>query len=174
VRATDATQDLAGYCGLYCGACDILRLYQDGLALQHTPTWSELPERLRNHLPIAPTEIRCHGCRSDDVFGGCRYCPIRACARRRGLAGPCTECASYPCLRMRLYRLVAWLSSIEKKLPHQKSKPPNLARIACIGQAAWLDEQASTWRCPKCSTPYSWYSEQCRGCGEPLAHLKGF
>ncbi len=166
--------NLAGYCGLYCGACDILRLSRDAAAAQRTPAWTELPEKLQKQLHMAPTEIHCQGCRSDDVFAGCSKCPVRACAKRHGLAGPCTECASYPCLRTRLFRLFAWLLAIEKKLPHQKSKQPNLARIAEVGQAAWLQEQEAAWRCPKCATPFSWYAEQCRRCGEPLANLKGF
>jgi hypothetical protein len=165
---------LAGYCGLYCGACDILRLYVDGQKDGRTPAWTDLPEPFRRHLPIGSGDVRCHGCGSDDVFAGCSRCPVRACAKRKGTVEFCTQCESYPCWRTRLFQVFAWLFSVEKKLPHQKTKQPNLARVACVGRTPWLLEQQARWRCPDCGAAYSWYATACASCHRELGSLKSF
>jgi predicted RNA-binding Zn-ribbon protein involved in translation (DUF1610 family) len=153
---------------LHCGACDILRLYEDARAADRKPEWNELPEQLRKNLPFGPSPIVCHGCRSDAVFAGCKHCPMRSCARKKGLRGFCQDCESYPCLRLRVFGAVAWLLKLEKRLPHQQSKRANLERVRCVGAEAWLREQAAQWRCPDCGEPYSWYRRTCAKCGTQL------
>ena len=165
---------LVGYCGLYCGACDILRLHREGEAVGRTPEWRELPARLRKHLPFKPQPIVCHGCSSDTVFGVCAHCFIRNCARKKGTVAVCTACERYPCFRHWVFGIVAWLFSIKKKLPHQKTKDPNLARIGCVGSQKWLVEQEEAWRCPECRMPFSWYRATCATCGRDLDGLKNF
>lgn len=160
-------RNLAGYCGLYCGACDIYRLHTESEAAGRTPAWEELPERLRKNLPFGQAPITCRGCRSDTVFKGCRFCGMRSCARERGVEF-CQDCASYPCLRIRLFNVVGRVMGIERKLPHLRSKPASLARIRSAGAEAWLREQAEAWRCPGCGTPSSWYRETCAKCGGVL------
>lgn len=165
---------LAGYCGLYCGACDIFRLYKRGQQTGKPATWDDLPERFKKHLPIKQKSFVCEGCRSDAVFSGCSICPLRACARKKGDVELCVECKKYPCLRMKILKLVAGLFSLEKKLPHQYMRKDNLERIRDAGLEAWLSEQERQWRCPKCQTPYSWYQSACDSCGTELDSLKGF
>lgn len=168
-------RNLAGYCGLYCGSCDIYRLHQDGIEASRTPEWTELPERLRKHVPfIKPSPIRCQGCRSNDVFSGCAHCPLRSCAKKKGNVELCVDCGSYPCIKTRLLQIFGWLFSIEKKLPHQKTKKTNLERILTIGIARWLSEQDQKWRCPDCQTRFSWYQKTCSKCGKYLDPLKGY
>ena len=162
------------YCGLYCGACDILQAYRHGLETQRTPEWSDLPERFRKHLPAQNADIRCHGCKSDTVFRGCARCPMRSCARKRGNVELCVDCADYPCLRTRLLGLVVRLMSLERKLPHQRVRRANQERIRCVGLAEWLVEQDRRWRCPQCGTLFSWYRATCPQCGRELDSLKGF
>lgn len=165
---------LVGYCGLYCGACDILRLYREGVETGRTPEWSDLPERLREHLPFKPSPIRCHGCKSDTVFAGCGHCPLRSCALKRANVEICSDCEKYPCLRIRLVGLMMRLFSVMKKLPHQQTKEPNLARIRSVGVVQWLAEQEHQWRCPQCHSSFSWYRATCTSCGKDLTSLKGF
>jgi hypothetical protein len=162
------------YCGLYCGACDILQTYQQGLQAQRTPTWSELPEPFRKQLPTQNAEIRCHGCKSDTVFRGCALCPLRSCARKKGNVELCVDCADYPCLRTRLMGLITWMLSLERKLPHQRSRHSNRERIRCAGMTEWLAEQDRQWRCPQCETRFSWYRATCSKCGRELESLKNF
>jgi hypothetical protein len=165
---------LVGYCGLYCGGCDTLRVYRQGLRENRTPEWGELPGRLRDNLPFKPKPIICEGCGSDTVFGGCAICPFRKCARKRGVIALCMECDRYPCFRHYLFGLLAKIFRIQKKLPHQKTMAENLERIRALGTDAWLVEQDAKWRCPDCGEPYSWYLSACRGCGRSLDEVKGF
>jgi hypothetical protein len=167
-------QNLVGYCGLYCGACEVLRLHQEGQSAGRAPDWSDLPEEFRRHLPFKPAPVRCHGCRSDTVFAGCAHCPLRVCAKQRGIATVCADCEKYPCLRIKLMGLVVWLFGVEKKLPHQRTKRGNLERIRSIGVAEWLREQDRHWRCPECQTQFSWYRRTCGTCGQDLRARKGF
>lgn len=174
MERASADRNLAGYCGLYCGGCDIYRLHKDSVESGRKAEWAELPERLRKNLPFKPSEIVCQGCRSDVVFGGCRWCPMRACARKRADVTFCTDCSRYPCFRFKVFRVIAWLTSLEKKLPHQKSKRINLERIRCVGMETWLAEQEQEWRCPDCQTRFSWYSSTCGKCGRELESLKAY
>ncbi len=164
----ETTQDsaLGGYCGLYCGACDIRRLYLEAQAEGRTAEWSEVPAPLKKVTP-KPLTIVCHGCKSDTVFAGCARCPLRACARRKQVEF-CHACASYPCLRTRLFALVGRLFSLERHLPHLVSKAANVERLRCVGTQAWLREQEQHWHCPECGTPFSWYRGACKKCGKDL------
>jgi hypothetical protein len=172
----DQTADkrLVGYCGLYCGGCDVLRLYREGQAADRIPQWNELPDRLSKQLPFKPKPIICHGCSSDTVFGGCAYCGLRSCAKKKGSITICTECDRYPCFRFRLIRVAAWLFSLDNKLPHHKTKAGNLARIGLVGLDQWLAEQDAQWRCPDCQTPFSWYRSTCTRCGRDLDDGRDF
>ena len=165
---------LLGYCGLYCGACDIHRTYSAAKETGHTPAWSELPTRLTQNLPFRPKPIVCEGCRSDKVFGGCAICSIRKCAEKKPAISICTECDRYPCIRFKVFGLLNRLFSIERKLPHQTTKLANIRRIEQVGKRAWLAEQRKTWQCPTCNEPFSWYRSTCAKCGAALDPLKPY
>ena len=160
------------YCGLYCGACDILMAYQRGLEQQTPPEWSELGEPLRRHIPQA--EIVCHGCKTDTVFAGCAKCPIRKCGRNHPEIETCLDCKRYPCWRHKFFKIVVALLNFEKKLPHQKIKPRNLQTIREKGLRAWLEEQQRVWACPDCQTSFSWYQRKCKQCGRELDSIKDY
>ena len=160
------------YCGLYCGACDILMAYKRGLEQQAQPEWSELGEPLRRHIPQA--EIVCHGCKTDTVFAGCAKCPIRKCGRNHPEIETCLDCKRYPCWRHKFFKIVIALLNFEKKLPHQKIKPRNLQTIREKGLRAWLEEQQRVWACPDCQTSFSWYQRKCKQCGRVLDSIKDY
>ena len=164
---------LVGYCGLYCGGCDTLRIYRKGQEESRPPEWSELPERIRVNLPLKPKPIICEGCGSDTVFGGCALCPFRKCARKRAVT-LCMACDRYPCFRHHLFGLLSKVFRIRKKLPHQMIMADNIERIRAVGIDTWLVEQDAKWRCPDCQEPYSWYLSTCQGCGRSPDELKGF
>jgi len=160
------------YCGLYCGACDMQLAYRQALERGVTATWDGINFPLRDRLTSAP--IVCHGCKTDSVFRGCAICPIRKCGRAKPELETCLDCRRYPCLRHSLLNLFRRITGLSRKLPHLSVIPVNLQAIRERGVAAWLQEQQQRWVCPSCSAAFSWYQEQCAGCGHDLKDLKGF
>ena len=140
---------LAGYCGLYCGACAIYRMYKDR-------DTERLGRAAREVFHCQPEEIRCQGWRGSLDHLWSPQCQIRACTRERGIVF-CHECADFPC-----DELVA-LSADRRDIPLA-----NLRRLAEVGLEVWLAEQEARWRCPACEKPVDIHSETCRACEAPL------
>jgi hypothetical protein len=152
------------HCGLYCGACDVMVTFKQGLQSGKLPVWQDLPEVFINNIPTGKKdEIKCHGCKSDVVFGGCSKCLIRKCAKEKMNVEFCFECKKHPCLRYKIQRFITKLI-FEKKLPHLKSIEPNQKKIQMVGVEKWLEDQQNKWQCPECSSEISWYQNTCPHC----------
>lgn len=162
------------YCGLYCGACSIMRAYTTGEKDKLASYWIE--PTVRAYLEsqgIAypenePLELKCHGCKTDTVFINCRPCKIRKCAGERNIEH-CIDCSEYPC---KFFAEGLHNKDIIAILPHLKSAPKNLIEIKNIGFNTWLTEQEKLWKCPDCQTRFSWYTASCTNCGRDLEQIK--
>ena len=141
--------DLAGACGLYCGACGIYRMHKD----QDT---ERLEQAAREVFHCQPEEIRCEGCRGPLDRHWSPECRFLACTRERGVTF-CYECADFPCDDLSAF-----------STDHQDIPTANLRRLAEVGLQAWLAEQDARWRCPACGKPVDIYSDTCRACGSGL------
>ncbi|MBN1619402.1 DUF3795 domain-containing protein [candidate division WOR-3 bacterium] len=150
------------YCGLYCGACDILSAFKKSLDTGQKAQWSELPKQFQS-LPFdtKKSEIKCYGCKTDVVFDGCSHCLIRKCAAKKTGIETCLDCEKYPCWRHKLTGLVKKVFGLEKKLPHHKDIKPNLEFIRQNGIDKWLNEQEKKWTCPSCGERLTWYHPIC-------------
>lgn len=161
------------YCGLYCGACDIMATFKKSLEEKRKPTWEDLPPQLRNNLPFGKTDdIRCYGCKTDTVFVGCAKCPIRKCAKEKMHVENCFDCHKYPCLRLRIFSFIRRF--MQKKLPHLKSVSKNQRYIQEKGISEWLVQQEEAWKCPQCHASFTWYTSVCNTCGMELESSKDF
>ncbi len=145
------------YCGLYCGACSIIKAYQTGIK-------DPLACLLSDELGM---ELKCHGCKTDSVFGNCAVCQIRNCAREKGVER-CLNCSDFPCPNF------GTMEFILEALPHWNTVAANQESIKKQGTVRWLEEQANQWECPDCRTDYSWYAAQCSNCGKDLGELKPY
>ena len=73
------------YCGIYCGACDILMTYKTGYKHRPASFWNESTVKtLHNKLGLyydknRPFTTKCNGCKSDTLFVNCAVCEIRKC-----------------------------------------------------------------------------------------------
>jgi len=152
---------LDGYCGLYCGGCDIYRLSEKARQTGVKTEWREMPERFRKVIKEA--DIVCHGCKSDTLFAGCKACPMITCAKKKGVEN-CGLCAKYPCFYFKIMGLVVHWRKLDKKLPHVKARKPNLEYIRKNGLDAFLSGQEQAWKCPGCGARLTWYLEKC-SCG---------
>lgn len=92
-------------CGLVCSECEAYAATQaeDAKAIAAIATeWSR-----RYGVALGPGDIWCDGCTSgsERTTHHTRECPIRPCARGRGLAS-CAECGEYRCEHLkRLHRI---------------------------------------------------------------------
>lgn len=86
-------QQMIGYCGLDCAACDAYRATVDddwALREQTASKWAAL-----NQASILPEHINCEGCRMDGVKTVyCdSLCAVRQCALQKGVV-TCGDCAA--------------------------------------------------------------------------------
>ncbi len=155
------------YCGLYCGACSIIKAYQSGIKDPFACFWSD----------EAGAELKCHGCKTDQVFqgaaefGGCAKCAIRACAKEKGVER-CLSCPDFPCQNFNPDTDMA--KYLIDKLPHMSMIATNLQTILCEGVNNWLKQQEAQWKCPDCQTDYTWYATNCSNCGKELGESKPY
>lgn len=87
--------EILAYCGYDCGDCPVHQAGRSGdRALQ-----AELAAKYSTgQYRFSPDDMRCEGCLSPTVDDStmCRDCPMRNCARPKGLA-TCAACGAYPC-----------------------------------------------------------------------------
>lgn len=136
------------YCGLYCGACEILRANRENRVEEVAKAWGMKPE-----------DLICEGCKSEVNCSDCRACEIKECAREKGVEF-CFECSDYPC---------NFLTDLQKDdHPHHAVILENLNKIKSNGLDNWLAEQKQRWSCANCGTEASWYASKCKKCGAEL------
>lgn len=140
------------YCGIYCGACSVAMYGKTGCADNFVACLGGVPKEA----------LTCGGCKSDNVYAGCKSCSIRPCARERGVEH-CIDCDDYPC---RMYKMFQKMYRI---LPHLHDAPESLEHIKRDGVDHWLEAKARCWACPDCGRPFSWYAAACPVCGRGLA-----
>jgi len=136
------------YCGLYCGACELMNAFRDGKQEEKAKEWNMKPE-----------DIKCYGCKSGDPSNWCNECEFKSCAEEKGVDF-CGECIEYPCQMLKDFQA--------DKAVHHSSVLRGCDRIKEIGMEKWLDEQDQRWSCVKCGTPSTWYREKCEKCGSHL------
>jgi len=152
---------LDGYCGLYCGACDIYRLSEKARSTGVAAKWQEMPERFQKIIKEA--DVVCRGCKSGTLFAGCRACPMIKCAKKKGVEN-CGLCRKFPCFYFKIMDIVVRWRKLDKKLPHVTTRKPNLEFIRKNGLDAFLRGQERAWICPRCGGRLSWYQTQCPAC----------
>lgn len=136
------------YCGLYCGACEVLVATKNGDVEKAAKAWNMKPE-----------ELRCHGCKTGTISSFCSTCDIKKCAEDKRVDF-CFQCDEYLCARLVEFK--------NDKYPHHSVILKNLDFIRGKGINKWLEEQEARWSCPNCGAKFSWYDQVCKKCGEKL------
>ncbi len=144
------------YCGIYCGACEILNAYKNNTRNEIADLWGASVE-----------EIKCLGCKTGTVFKRCNLCGIRKCAIERGIQH-CVVCEDFPC------EILKSGESLVDKLPHLKAIPKNMNIIKEKGTEYWLKEQEKIWKCRNCGKPFTWYKDTCSNCGRDIRQDKDY
>jgi hypothetical protein len=154
------------YCGVYCGACDIMNAKSNEdrvLVIQS----------LENNLPdwhATPEQIHCSGCKTDNAFIYCSKCPFRDCAKSKKVEF-CIECDEFPC---QPYNQLVMAADKIPVLKHHKANMKNLKYIKTKGLDEWLVDQEAKWKCPNCGASFSRNEEKCGSCQHNLKGIKDY
>lgn len=154
------------YCGIYCGACEVMNAKTD-------EERARVIRMFEGALPgwhAAPDQVHCSGCKTENAFVNCRTCPIKSCARGKGVEF-CFECSEFPC---QIYSQLEMASDQIPVLKHIKASIKNQKEIKVNGVAKWLAAQEDKWKCPNCGTRFAWYTEECIGCKHNLKVIKDY
>ena len=112
-------------------------------------------EKIIQNRQMKPEDAVCQGCGSDVRSLYCRNCELRQCAVERGIT-TCAQCPEAPCPKLTAFS--------EDGVEHHAGILHNIRRQQEIGLDAWLTEQQSFWRCPKCGALTDWYTSWCVRC----------
>ena len=101
---SEATEDWIAACGLDCEACEIRRVPFDAEAAQEVVAWFRERGWLKQDEGVSEILARrmyCKGCRGDRSLHWSADCWIlHCCVDEHGLRH-CSECADFPCNRLR-------------------------------------------------------------------------
>jgi len=144
--------DLAGRCGLFCGACNIYRAERDD------PSWRQ---RLADHFKCRPDQVCCRGCRA--LTGGCwgNGCKIVICLRERGY----DSCHLCPELSAGCERFDQLASGYQEDGVDLRR---NLEGMHAMGFEAWLARAEERHTCTSCGRPLAVGRDRCHHCGRIL------
>ena len=138
-------RELLGICGVYCGACETYRAYND--KDQALFNWE-----IKMGMPTS--EIYCKGCGSDLVNKWCSKCQFRKCTAKQDVEF-CFECKDFPCKK---------LIDFSKTRPHRTLGLRNLKQLRKMTVEEWLMQQEKRWTCSQCGKKLHWYAEKCPDC----------
>lgn len=131
-------KNLAGSCGIYCGACKFYLSLKKGIAEQ------------KGH------KRGCNGCQTRKTK--CGMIKKTCSALRKAEIKYCFECkGTFPCQRLERMEksYVKYSVSLIENLNDMKEK--NIDK--------WLEEQAKFYKCPECGGEICVHDEECYDCG---------
>jgi hypothetical protein len=144
-------KELLAPCSLYCGVCGIRIAYLDDN--------QKFKERLCTVYGTKPEDIFCDGCLAEDekVFLYCRVCPIKGCAKEKGIDG-CHQCDDFPCEHIDKFPLAVGKKVILRAVPQRRE----------WGDEKWVREEEKRYHCPHCGYVLFRGAKRCRKCREPV------
>jgi hypothetical protein len=135
----------AAHCGLYCESCSLF------IGTQSEPTRLEM---LAQRYGKTADEMRCRGCRSDELSFYCATCKMKTCLKEKRLDF-CSECTEYPCQILKEFQL---------QMPHRAELFESLDYIRDNGYDQWCVKMKTDFGCEQCGTINSIYDIKCRKC----------
>jgi hypothetical protein len=148
----DTLRRLIGRCGLYCGACDIYRVFVDEK--------KDKQKRMAAFFKCRPEQVRCQGCQNLTPDDWCSGCKILACLTENGYM------YCYECGKIEHCDIYQELNGRYNNHPYK-----NLERLREVGEKKWLEEQMTRWHCSECGEPLEYSEEICTTCGFNLTKI---
>ena len=148
----DSLYALIGRCGLYCGACDIYRVYVDKK--------EEEQKKMAEFFKCRPEQVRCQGCQNLTLEDWCSECKILECLNKNKYH------YCYECKEIETCDNYQGLNKRYNNIPYK-----NLKRLKEIDKKKWLEEQIKRWHCPGCGEPIKYDDNKCDDCGFDLKKI---
>ena len=147
-RTSVIHKELLAPCGIYCGVC--------GVYIAHRDDNLKFKERLSTTLGMAPEQVVCQGCRSEEVLINCLGCKIRQCVAQKKYEG-CIQCSDFPCGFVNQLPL-PFKTVVLRAVPSWRK----------IGAEAHMEREYRRYKCPQCGYPLFMGATRCRICREPV------
>ena len=139
--------ELLAPCGLYCGVCAIYMASRDNN--------DKMKGKLANAYGVAPEQIECKGCMSDQKFVFCQVCGVRTCVTAKNYDG-CHQCSEFPCKLIDDFPVPVGKKVILRSVPERKK----------LGTEKWVLEEENRYRCIHCNEPLFRGARRCGNCKE--------
>jgi hypothetical protein len=99
--------EMVAYCGLTCQTCPIYLATRQESKEEQASMRAEIVKLCKEQYGInykLEDITDCDGCRTEGgrLFSACKNCPIRKCAREKGLEN-CAYCAEYACDKLEAF-----------------------------------------------------------------------
>lgn len=134
------TDELLGYCGLYCGNC---LFYQNTVKGTGTD-------------PGDGMIYMCRGCNSGEVTPWCTDCGIKTSCRNKEIR-TCIECDSFPCDMMNGFMN-------DPEYPYHRDVPEMMRLLDEMGLEAWAEEMKKRYTCDTCGEQFTYFDRKCPRC----------
>ena len=139
-------KNLLSPCGLYCGVCAIRTAYLSG-----KPTFIAA---IAKAYSVNPEKVKCEGCLSEAPFVYCAVCPIKSCARNKGLEG-CYLCGDWPCDTVEQFPFDQARREIKRAIPIWRK----------LGTEKWIEHETTLYVCKSCGARLFRGARRCHECG---------
>jgi len=142
----ESLHGLIGRCGLYCGACNIYRVYVDQK--------KDKQKKMAEFFKCRPEQVRCQGCQNLTPDDWCSGCKIIECLYNHKY-DYCFRCEE-----------IEHCDAYQELNGRYENRPyKNLERLKEVGEQQWLEEQLKRWHCPGCGEPIENEEKVCEECG---------
>jgi len=148
-KGVSGRKELVPPCGLYCGVC--------GVFIAHRDDNHKFKERLAEVYRVAPDEVRCRGCDSDELFFYCQTCPIKECTAKKGIEG-CHQCGDFPCDIIDAFPMPVGKKVMLRAIPAWRE----------LGTEKWIAEEEKRYHCPHCGFGLFRGAKRCRNCKQTV------
>ncbi len=96
--------EMVAYCGLTCNTCLIYLATRQENEEEQLKMRAEIVQLCNEHYGLkyeVEDIINCDGCRTESgrLFSACKKCPIRKCAKQKGIDN-CAHCPEYACVQL--------------------------------------------------------------------------
>ncbi len=141
------------HCGLYCGVCGVYYATRDNNTKFLERLLAMYAEKIPGLEGVSIEDLKCEGCRSDQVNLFCGSCAIKACTQEHGYDG-CHQCDQFPCDHIEHFPMPVGKKVILRAVPYWREH----------GTQKWVADEEARYICPDCGHKIFRGAKRCNQC----------